>query len=198
MELLKKKVCVFTNQTIALEGIVSLLNTKKNSLQIWTAKHADISSDFFNSQDFLDTDYIITAFNTEKIELLQQYKNVSKQKQIIVYCDHLNLETLERVNNYQIDYTISSISPIDHLLAILTPKETKVKKIRTNRIDYNRLLSKREIEIIHFIKKGYQIKEISDNLQLSNRTIGKHRENIYKKLKVHSVVELLAKVKVLK
>ena len=81
---------------------------------------------------------------------------------------------------------------------LLNSTEIDEKKVRiqTRKKKINQLLSKREQEIVKFIKEGFQIKEISDNLQLSNRTIGKHRENIYKKLNVHSVVELLAKVKI--
>ena len=199
METKKITVCIFTNQTIILEGIVSLLGNQEH-LKVWTAKRTDLNPDFFTKKVFLETDFIITVFNSEKIELLQQYKDVFKPKKIIAYCDQLNLETLERINHYKIDHTISSTCTFNQLLVLLNTTEIDEKKVRiqTRKKKINQLLSKREQEIVKFIKEGFQIKEISDNLQLSNRTIGKHRENIYKKLNVHSVVELLAKVKVLK
>jgi DNA-binding NarL/FixJ family response regulator len=48
-------------------------------------------------------------------------------------------------------------------------------------------LSKREIEIIAFIKKGYSSKEIAGKLFLSGFTVETHRKNIFRKLQVSSV-----------
>lgn len=49
-----------------------------------------------------------------------------------------------------------------------------------------------EIEIIHFIKKGKGSKEIAENLFLSVFTIETHRKNIFKKLNVTSVGQLIS------
>jgi DNA-binding NarL/FixJ family response regulator len=48
-------------------------------------------------------------------------------------------------------------------------------------------LSKREIEIISLIKKGYSSKEIAGKLFLSGFTVETHRKNIFRKLQVSSV-----------
>jgi two-component system, NarL family, invasion response regulator UvrY len=56
-------------------------------------------------------------------------------------------------------------------------------------------LSKREVEIIKLIADGLSSKEISEKLFLSLKTIESHRGNIYKKLKVKNVAELLNKSK---
>lgn len=53
-------------------------------------------------------------------------------------------------------------------------------------------LSKREIEIISLIKKGLSSKQIADLLTISNYTVETHRKNIFRKLKVKSVSELVA------
>jgi len=53
-------------------------------------------------------------------------------------------------------------------------------------------LSKREIEIISLIKKGLSSKQIADFLTISNYTVETHRKNIFRKLKVKSVSELVA------
>ena len=53
-------------------------------------------------------------------------------------------------------------------------------------------LSPREIEIIHFIKKGKASKEIAENLFLSIFTIETHRKNIFKKLNVTSAGQLIS------
>ena len=50
-------------------------------------------------------------------------------------------------------------------------------------------LSERENEILSFLAKGYQDKEIADTLFLSVKTIRTHLRNIYKKLHVRSRTE---------
>jgi len=53
-------------------------------------------------------------------------------------------------------------------------------------------LSAREIEIIQLIKDGRQSKEIAEDLNLSFYTIETHRKNIYHKLNLQGVAELIA------
>ena len=51
-------------------------------------------------------------------------------------------------------------------------------------------LSKREIEVIKFIKKGFSSKEIADALFLSTKTVEVHRYNILKKLNLRNAASL--------
>lgn len=51
-------------------------------------------------------------------------------------------------------------------------------------------LSKREIEIIRLIVNDVPNQEIADKLFISPKTVETHRRNIFKKLKIHSVVAL--------
>ncbi|WP_121355315.1 response regulator [Flavisolibacter nicotianae] len=52
-------------------------------------------------------------------------------------------------------------------------------------------LSQREIEIIHFIKKGFSSKEIAENLDISVKTVEVHRYNILKKLNLKNSAALV-------
>lgn len=58
-------------------------------------------------------------------------------------------------------------------------------------ITYPHLLSKREVEIIQQIKKGLTSKMIARQLHISNYTVETHRKNIFKKLNISSVSELI-------
>ncbi len=51
-------------------------------------------------------------------------------------------------------------------------------------------LSKREMDIIHFLTQGLSDDKIAEHLYLSKLTIHTHRKNIYRKLGVKNVVEL--------
>jgi DNA-binding NarL/FixJ family response regulator len=52
-------------------------------------------------------------------------------------------------------------------------------------------LSRREIEIIGFIKKGYSSKEIGDALGISVKTVEVHRYNILKKLNLKNAAAMV-------
>jgi DNA-binding NarL/FixJ family response regulator len=56
-------------------------------------------------------------------------------------------------------------------------------------------LTKREVEVLEQLSKGFSYTAIADNLFLSPSTVRKHIENIYNKLKVHSKLEAVQKAK---
>lgn len=56
-------------------------------------------------------------------------------------------------------------------------------------------LSAREIEIVKHIAAGKTTQQISDSLHLSIKTVESHRRNIFKKLGVKNVAQMISKVK---
>ena len=52
-------------------------------------------------------------------------------------------------------------------------------------------LSKREMEILKLIRKGYLSKEIADKLFISLNTVNNHRKNILRKLQVSNSIEAI-------
>lgn len=53
------------------------------------------------------------------------------------------------------------------------------------------LLTKRERQIIQLIALGQRNREMAERLRITRKTVETHRANIYTKLKVHNVVQLL-------
>ena len=52
-------------------------------------------------------------------------------------------------------------------------------------------LSNREVTVLRYLANGLSDKEIADQLLLSNKTISAHKSNIFSKLGVQSIVELI-------
>jgi len=52
-------------------------------------------------------------------------------------------------------------------------------------------LHPREIEVVRLVAQGLTSKEIAKALEISPRTVSKHRQNIMRKLHIHHVVELM-------
>lgn len=63
------------------------------------------------------------------------------------------------------------------------PEQKRIKEI----------LSKREIEVLKLIAKGYSSTDISDRLYISKHTVDTHRKNMIRKLGVSNTPELLLK-----
>ncbi len=60
----------------------------------------------------------------------------------------------------------------------------------TQGADVYRMLTMREREVVQMTAEGYTSKEVSRRLDISPRTVEKHRENIKRKLGLRSVVEM--------
>ena len=52
-------------------------------------------------------------------------------------------------------------------------------------------LSNREVTVLRYLANGLSNKEIAEQLMLSNKTISAHKSNIYAKLGVQTIVELI-------
>lgn len=65
------------------------------------------------------------------------------------------------------------------------------KSIKTVKNSDNTILTKRELEILEFLSKGFKNQAIADTLFVSLSTVKKHIENIYSKLHLNSRVELV-------
>lgn len=70
-------------------------------------------------------------------------------------------------------------------------KETHQHEINDHDLIKIASLSKREMEIIHYLCQGFSNKQIAEKLHISYKTIGNHRTNIMQKLDVHNIVELI-------
>jgi two-component system response regulator NreC len=69
-----------------------------------------------------------------------------------------------------------------------------IEKARLNSeevLNPNEVLSKREIEILKMFAEGFINKEIADQLFISIRTVGSHKNHIMQKLNLKTQVELV-------
>lgn len=53
-------------------------------------------------------------------------------------------------------------------------------------------LTNKESEILKLLSKGYSYKKIAKNLLIASKTVDKHIENIYRKLKAHNKIEAVS------
>ncbi len=127
------------------------------------------------------------------IEVVKQLKALKSNFKIVVismYADSREIALFEQVG---IDGYITKITPvvelIDALKRIMAGEKVIKKSIENKAIfekDYFALkhqLTKRELEILKALKKGFTSEQIAQNLNLSYFTVETHRKNVNQKLK---------------
>jgi DNA-binding NarL/FixJ family response regulator len=145
------------------------------------------------------------------IEATQVIKSKYPQIKIIMFTTFDNDESIFKAIKAGADgYLLKEISPPnlhDCIVetigggASMTPSiAMKTLKMFRNPIEFevikeNINLTPREIQVLEHLSSGIKYEAIACNLELSNGTIRKHVENIYRKLHVNNKLEAIQKAK---
>lgn len=104
---------------------------------------------------------------------------------------------LKTVEEYELQKAIDLVADnknyfSDELLPVLTNSLVNRKSKPENaEAELKEELTKREVEVLNLICKGYTIKEIADQLFISQRTVDGHKANLFRKTGVDSSVKLV-------
>lgn len=82
------------------------------------------------------------------------------------------------------DYAI----PSDVMSDLISQSSGNTVKIKKQLV---KSLTKRELEVLSFLLKGYKIKDIATQLNITEPVVSIHKRNLFKKLKVDSIQELM-------
>jgi DNA-binding NarL/FixJ family response regulator len=86
-------------------------------------------------------------------------------------------------------------APISALLARMLLKrfrtETEADPMSPGTPLARQVLSSREVDVLKLVAQGYVNKEIARKLDISSHTVGSHIKNLYRKLSVHSRVQVV-------
>lgn len=66
---------------------------------------------------------------------------------------------------------------------------TKGEVVVKDKLDYQNILSPRELEVLKYVGEGYASKQIAEFLSISINTVSRHRQNILEKLNVKNSVQ---------
>ena len=95
------------------------------------------------------------------------------------------------------DDLVSAIRVVSHGEVFLYPSLAKylvkdfLHRVESGGVPAGEELTPREREVLTYIAEGYTNREIADALVISVKTVDRHRENIMRKLNLHSRVELV-------
>jgi DNA-binding CsgD family transcriptional regulator len=77
------------------------------------------------------------------------------------------------------------------MLNLLKKSTPSISKSADDGLSEEFNLTPREIEMVKYVAEGNSYKQIADRINISDKTVSKHIENIYRKLHVSSKMEVL-------
>ena len=194
------KILFVDKQEILLDGIAKLLAKSAHDL-VEKANTIDDALNYFSEAEF---DILITDFNLvddNGIELIRKVKRIYPKLKIIVLSMHdeahlakeilkgkVNGDVLDKESHFDL---VDALETVDKGKVILN---TDITNLITKSLSQNKtkqLLSAREKEVLKLISNDCSAREISEKLSVTEKTVEKHRKNIFKKTKTSSVVSLL-------
>ena len=203
MESKKKQVFICEDHQIYIDGLVNLI--KDNSREFELLEACQNGTYASAKIPFLDIDILLLDLNipgTNGFELIEEIREAEQPMSIIVitmYDDPsmikkvknlgANAYLLKDVSNTVLLNTMQTVTQNSFILQEgLSNPDTSVFK---ESFSATLKLTLREKEIVQLIVKGLTTAQIAEKLNNSTNTIETHRRNLYRKLDVKNLTELV-------
>ncbi|AWV98902.1 LuxR C-terminal-related transcriptional regulator [Arcticibacterium luteifluviistationis] len=195
-------ILVLSKQLLYIEALKSLLNSEDEIL----ANGYPITMDNIRNTIMEENPNIIlldaNGMGKEIWDFLYSIHSKNKKAKIIMLANSNESIYMDFASKNGADGYVLKSSPLELLLgaikivlnggAYFDPGQKKyARNGNTANFEKEYKLSNREMEIITLIKDGESTKSIAERLDLSFHTIETHRKNIYRKLGIHKVTELI-------
>jgi DNA-binding NarL/FixJ family response regulator len=206
---LKSKIVIAEDQTIVRKGLRSLLESEENIevvaeagdgletircveqhapdlvlLDLAMPKMSGLSAIKDIKERFKDTRILVLTFHTSEEYILEAFGNGADG-----YClkNDTHRELVTAINSLLDGKTYISPSVSDKVLEGYLEGRQRLKKETSWES-----LTKREKEVLKLVGESYSSVEIGEMLNISPKTVDKHRSNIMNKLNLHSASALTA------
>lgn len=189
-------------------GLMMLINSSANleCNHIFSNAEEAIKMLPYNCTDVVLMDIDLPGMNG--IEAIRQLKQQCAQAQFLMITvfedDEKIFKSLEAgANGYLLKKTVASelVSAIHDIVNGGSPMNAQIARRvvsrfqqSTQKVSNAEELSKREMELLELLSKGFRYKEIANHLFISQDTVRTHIRNIYQKLQVNSKIEAINKV----
>ena len=200
----KLKILVIDSSPIIYIGLKSIF---KNSLVIEVSDYVETTDNIYEILDHLEIDLIISDVNYRKgsvSNLLKQFKKNKTEIPVIIFTSESNesksIDLLKSGATGFITKNLKkkSVKSIIQDIAFSIYGNNEINKFTRlkNRFNYDynteklNSLSKREIQVLKLFFKGKRNIEISEKLNINQKTVNTYITRVMKKLEVNSKTDL--------
>ncbi|PEK98995.1 response regulator transcription factor [Bacillus sp. AFS017336] len=196
----ENKTFIFVENTLFVSGICTILEHHKLNVRKIDFHH-------INTGELYETYFICHVKNEEMVNKSQLLKLRDKKIKIIIIKNNIDYREIVDLMSIGVNgicltdideqYLIQIVKQVQNGQFFLDSRLTNKIVQENNRLiesgrkrkelDYkamNNLLTKREIEILDLLGKGYSNVQIGDELYISSKTVKNHVSNIIHKLQV--------------
>lgn len=201
----KIKIMVVDDHELFRNGVIMVLNRLQNTVVIGEASNGKEFLEKLNSVKpdivFMDIKMPIMNGIDATVEAMQRYPEL-KVIALSMFGEEEYLQKMINAGVYGFLLKNSSIDEIeravnlvsqgkncysDELLSYFTNKYITSNKNLQDDVN----ITRREIEVLDFVAKGYSNQEIADKLFISKRTVDGHKANLIQKTGSKNIVDLL-------
>lgn len=191
------KIAIADDHKIFAEGIRSVLREQewinwvgeafntRDAIQLYIDRRPDIyllDYHFPDGTGYQVAEKILSQFPAAKILIL----SMENDYDIMLECKALGIKGYI-IKNLSSDELIEAIETVMHNQSFFMWGEEEAELMK----EAEGGLSKREMEIVSFISKGFTSQEIADAINLSVLTINTHRRNILRKLNLKNTAMMV-------
>ena len=195
------RILIADDHPMMLTGIKTILNSRKHLQIVGDATNGEeaISRTKALAPDIVLMDISMPVMNG--LEATAVLRKEAPEVRVILLTMHDDKEYVAQfvksgAHGYIVktgppDEILSAIEAVHRGGAFFSPSISQaILSVQQSGNESASLLTEREEQVLKFIAKGHSSKQIAALMNLSLRTIAKHRETIHQKLNLHSVAEL--------
>jgi DNA-binding NarL/FixJ family response regulator len=205
----KLRILIIDDHKMVRDGIRSMLESqeKKYKFSIEEAEDGEegVAKAKNQSYDIIIMDYQLPRLNgAEAAELIMASKPKAKILALSSYNEYMYIDRMMKIGAK--GFVLKNIGPEELIRAvetILNGNDYYSSEIALKILNFDNyitqasaggeldILSKREVEILKLIANEYTNEQIAQRLNLSRRTVDKHRQNLLNKLHVRNTAGLV-------
>jgi DNA-binding NarL/FixJ family response regulator len=200
----KKRIFICEDHTIIVEGIRLLF---EGNPDFKICDHAASGKELLTKLPIIKPDILILDLNLsdmDGISILHEIRKTNRTLRVIIltmYQDEYLIESARKaganaylqknVSNDELLHALHAVTSDEFYLSKQLADEEKKKKIFRDQFAGKMRLTRRELELIRFLASGKSSVQLSKELNISPLTIDTHRKNIFKKLNINNIVDLV-------
>ena len=193
-------VLLVDDHKIYTTGLKNVLSEFKDEIVFYTASTID---EIFNvlSSNFISLILLDINLNGKNsIEYIDRFRSYGNPK-IIVLTSYEGQNILSQAIDKKVDGFLTKTSDSKEIFFAIEQVlnggryigsiSDKLQTVHESLNDEN-IFTRRELEVLKLLSKGYTNSKIASELFISIHTVQSHRKNMFKKINIHSVNELIA------